>query len=470
VVGDIPSLDPHQLGGSVPDVLYSIWDRLVEYDSQAKPKPSLAETWELNSDGTQLKLSIRRGVKFHTGRELTSDDVKWTLTRLQTDALLAANGFRSQVQPLSSIEVVDAYSLVLKSDSPWPGIFGLLSLMSVADSVTLQGPDRRVQAVGTGPFRFAEWAQGDHVRLVKNEHYWSTGRPLVDELYFQIFNNPQAMVTALEAGAIDVADKLPLRDAVRLRNDNNFQVLISEVGGTRYALLCNALSAPTDNQLFRQALMYAIDRQRIVDTVLQGIGSSCDLPFAASSPAYSASRDGFYSFDLAKARSLVTASGVTQPALDFNYTSASTEWAGIAQIYQADLAKIGVTLNLQPVDPVTLTTELRARSFNGLMTGIVPLGAISPTQQAVDPYYSPVVSFSGFTSDRLVQLSNELQHELDPARQAQVYADWSDYVLDQAWAGAIATSSPLAAMSARLHALEYSQLEMLDYRNAWLAS
>jgi hypothetical protein len=110
-----------------------------------------------------------------------------------------------------------------------------------------------------------------------------------------------------------------------------------------------------------------------------------------------------------------------------------------------------------------------ARLGRFLAVGL-PLGALPPTQQAVDSYYSPVVSFSGFTSDRLSLLASRLQHEVDSTRQAQVYADWSDYVLDQAWAGAIATSPPLVAAVDRLHGLKYSQLEMLDYRECWLTN
>jgi peptide/nickel transport system substrate-binding protein len=195
---------------------------------------------------------------------------------------------------------------------------------------------------------------------------------------------------------------------------------------------------------------------------------SADLPFAPSSPAYDAKRDGFYAFNLDKAGSLVADSGVATPTLDFNYSAVSREWAGIGQVYQADLAKIGVTLNLKPLDPVALNANSRARKFNGEMSGFIPLGQVSPTQQAFNPYFSPVLSFSGFKSDTLTQLAGALMHEVDPAKQKQVYADWSDYVLDQAWASTVATSAPLAAFIPRLHGLKYTLLEMLDYSEAWL--
>jgi peptide/nickel transport system substrate-binding protein len=468
ILGDIPSLDPHQLTPPVPDVTFSVWDRLLEYDAKLTPLPLLAESWDMSGDGKQIKLTLRQGVQFHTGREMTTDDVKWTFARLRTDPVVAVTGFYTQSAPMASVEAVDKYSLVLKSDDPWPGVYDLLALMSVVDPVTMQGPNAKTQAVGTGPFKFVEWIQGDHLQLVRNDQYWSSGKPLLDELYFQIFRDPQAMVTALEAGAIDAAHKLPLVDAARLQADQNHQLLTAQTGGTRYTFVFDTLSPPLDNQRLRQAMVYAIDRQRMVSTVLHGIGSACDLPFAPSSPAYDAAKDRFYAFNLDKAQMLLEASGVSNPSVDFNYSSVSAEWPGIAQIYQSDLEKIGVTLNLKPLDPVTLNTQLRSHAYSGVMTGTNALGQVSPTQLAFSPYYSPIVSFSGFKSDMLVQLADRLQHEVDSARQKQVYADWTDYVLDQVWAGQIATSLPVTATTAQVLGLVYNQIEMLDYRGAHL--
>jgi peptide/nickel transport system substrate-binding protein len=466
ILGDIVSLDPHQLTPPIPDVTFSVWDRLLEYDPKLTPLPLLAESWEMSSDGKQIKLTVRQGVQFHTGREMTSDDVKWTFTRLRTDPVVAVTGFYTQSAPMASVDTLDKYSLVLKSDDPWPGVYDLLALMSIVDPVTMQGPNAKSQAIGTGPFKFVEWVQGDHLRFVRNEQYWASGKPLLDELYFQIFRDPQAMITALEAGSIDAANKPPLVNAARLKSDQNYRVVAAETGGTRFSFVFDTLTAPLDNQQFRQAMLYAVDRQRIANSVLYGFSTPCDLPFAPSSPAFDAAKNQFYAFNLDKAQSLLEASGVSNPSIDFNYSSVSTEWAGIAQIYQSDLAKIGVTLNIKPLDPVTLNTQLRSHTYSGMMTGTNSLGQVSPTQLAFSPYYSPLVSFSGFKTDTLAQLADRLQHEVNPAQQKQVYADWTDYVLDQAWAGQIATSVPVIATSPKVQGLVYNQLEMLDYRAA----
>src|ERR1041385_8694520 len=123
--------------------------------------------------------------------------------------------------------------------------------MLVVDPVTMEGPNEKTQPVGTGPFSFGEWVQGDHLRLVKNRNYWNSGHPYVDEVMFQIYNDAQAMVTALEAGGLHVANKPPLVDAARLQKDPKFQVLAAQTGGTRYSWVFNVLAPPTDNQQFR---------------------------------------------------------------------------------------------------------------------------------------------------------------------------------------------------------------------------
>ncbi len=160
------------------------------------------------------------------------------------------------------------------------------------------------------------------------------------------------MVTALEAGSIDVADMPPLRDTARLQKDTQYTVLFNETTGNKYVLSLQTKQAPTDHKVFRQALQYALDRQRIVDTVLLGIGVPSQIPFTPTSPGYDAVKDRFYAFDLDKARALAASSGISSPTLAFNYSTTSAELSRIGQLYQADLAKISVTLNLKPVDPV----------------------------------------------------------------------------------------------------------------------
>ena len=185
--------------------------------------------------------------------------------------------------------------------------------------------------------------------------------------------------------------------------------------GSRAEFALNTKNPPLDNKVFRQALQYALDRQRIADSVYQGLTEPVDLPFAPSSPAYDATDDHFYTFDLDKARALLASSGVTNASLDFNYSNASNEAGSTAQIYQADLAKIGVTLNLKPLDPVTTNTSIRNVSYTGMITLATLFGQLHPTMEDGNPLYSAAgTNWSNFHSDAYTALMRRLDTEIDP--------------------------------------------------------
>ena len=225
------------------------------------------------------------------------------------------------------------------------------SCSNIVDPVTMQGPDGPRKPVGTGPFTFVEWAQGDHTRVVKNKSYWQSGRPYLDEIVTTVLRDPQAMVVSLESGALDLALNPPLNDFVRLQKAGKYQTLPNPLSGSYYALVPNVTVAPLENKQVRQALNFAIDRQRILDQVLQGIGRTEDLPWAPSSPAYEPDKNTRYAFDLDKAKSLLGSAGVSGLKLDVMYSTAVSALGTIAQIMQSDLAKIGVSINLAPTEP-----------------------------------------------------------------------------------------------------------------------
>src|SRR6185503_20554068 len=153
----------------------------------------------------------------------------------------------------------------------------------------------------------------------------------------------QATMTHLEAGALDAVDGPSFVDAIRLRDDPAYQLLVNSKSGAFYCICPNTRRSPTNNKLVRQALNYALDRQRMAHTVLQGLGQPEVLPWAPTSPAYDPTRDGAYAFDLDKARGLLQQAGLSSATLDLSAQIATPAYVGIAQIYQGDLAKIGIS-------------------------------------------------------------------------------------------------------------------------------
>ena len=225
----------------------------------------------------------------------------------------------------------------------------------------MESPDAATKANGTGPFSFVEWLPADHVTMQRNPNYWDKNLPYLDSLQTKIFRDAQAMIVGLEAGALDEVDSPGLQDLVRLKADPRFQALVVAASGQFVCMVANTTVAPTDNKQFRQAINYAINRKRFVDTFFQGIIADFqDLPFPPQAPAYDAERSKRYTFDLDKAKSLLQASGVSDPDIELVYSSTTFGDLNqtLAQIIHSDLGSIGINVTLRPSSSPHKSTSL----------------------------------------------------------------------------------------------------------------
>jgi peptide/nickel transport system substrate-binding protein len=469
-LGDLPTLDGNFLNGQ--STIYPVWDRLVELDPQLNPKGILVESWDVDDKYTRIALHLHKGVQWHTGRELTADDVAWNIRRVSSDPKVAGGGFFNWMsQTLTGVEVSDKYTVVLLAERSWPAVFDTLSLLSIIDPVTFEsaGPTK---PTGTGPFTFAEYVQGDHFTLKKSPNYWQTGKPYLDGIEIKIFSDPQSMMTQLEAGAIDLVLAPPIRDVARLSKDPRYVITFHEYSGGANLVFVQAKdgAGPTTNKLFRQALNAAIDRRRWTDAVLLGYGKPKTLPLAPPNPGYDSARDEALSFDLDKAKSLLQQSGVGTPPLEVIWNATVVDNATVMQIYQQDLAKIGLTLSLKPTEPVAFVDQTYNSKFPNVAAGATLYGNLRPGFFAGNVYYSPFNNWSSFRSDRLRQLTDGLLHETEATRQKQIYVDWMDYIQDESWAMPWSNTAPRFGHSSRVHGVRWNLADYMMTNDAWLSA
>jgi peptide/nickel transport system substrate-binding protein len=465
VLGDLQGLDGHLTTGL--DSRNRIWNSLTALDEKLNTVPVLAERFELSPDGRQMQLSLRRGVQFHTGRELTSDDVVWNFNRLKDPKVNPV--YANLVKPFATIETPDAHTVVVHFDAPDPFVMDALPVLPMLDSVTFEQSGANAP-VGTGPFQFVEWVQGDHLTLRRHPRYWDSAKPYLDQLEFKIFNDPQAMVTQYEAGTLDLAIQPLLTDWVRLQKAGKDQVLLNSNSGNYLAFAFNVSQPPTDSKLVRQALQYALDRERCAATVWQGVEQPLTLLWFPTSPAYEPAKNTTYAFDLDRARALVSQAGRSSVALDYNYPATSPEFGLIGQIWQQDLAKIGVTLTLKPADPVALNSSMIGVAYQGVAAGVGFFGQLHGGVVWTSPYYGPVNNRSGFKDNAYTQLTLGVYTEVDAAKVKQAYRAWNDYVLDQSFVTAVSTQYPRALAKANVRGAAYNTGgTYLDLTATWLA-
>jgi peptide/nickel transport system substrate-binding protein len=460
------TLDPHNLSPRSLVLLYHVYDRLMTYDDHLQPQPQLAESWEFATGSTQLKLNLRKGVQFHTGREFSSEDVKYNVQRAADPKI--APQISTMAAWVKDIQTPDKYTAVLTFDQARPSVLDLFEFMGIVDRDTMEGSEARTKAVGTGPFSLDQWLPGASLRLSRNNNYWQTGQPYLDQIAVSVLQDEQSMAVQLEAGALDIAALPALVDAARLQKDPAYQV-IGTAGAGYNTLVFNTTVEPTNNKLVRQALNYAINRQRINDTVLAGLGAPISLPWPDYSPAYEADKQRAYAFDLAKAQALLTQAGASNLELDFVYPTPGF-YDQVAQIYQSDLATIGVKLNLKGLEGVLATDTITKLTYHGV-------GAVTSQFAQLQPSTLPVLARlwkselnqAGFKSDRYSQLVQAAATEVDASKRKQIFSEWNDIVLDESAVASITTAPQAMLARKNVNAAHMDLAWAYDFRDLWLA-
>jgi peptide/nickel transport system substrate-binding protein len=464
-------LDGHVISPNVFDSVWMAYDTLTAYDEQLKPQAMLAESWDLSTDATQIKLTLRKGVQFHNGRELTSDDVIWNLQRVR-DPKTGVAQLANQSNWFSSIETLDKYTVVLRSDQPRPALFDFFEYFNIIGKDAIESPDPKTRVIGTGAFAISEYAQGDHLTFKRNPNYWQSGKPYLDEVNITFGSDPQATIVKLEAGALDLVGNPPARDAARLKQDNSYKVLASQISGQYFLLAMNCVMAPSDNKMVRQGLNYAVDRQRLVDSVLlKTTGDPRDLPWPDFSPASEPAKNNVYAFNLDKAASILKDAGASDLDLEFVYVGSDPTASGFGQIYQADLAKIGVKLSLKPLESAAWQDAVNNQKYRGVTMSSSAYANIEPSSLfTLSRHWNySGANTTGFKNETYTQLVTSAQVEPDPAKRKQTYSQINDFLLDQCFVNVLAPNAPTVITRANVNGLRWTMHESRVYADIWLA-
>jgi peptide/nickel transport system substrate-binding protein len=471
-VGDVANVDPQSWGPRNGFSIFMAYDTLTTYDLELKPQPQLAESWDQTKDGKQLTVKVRKGVQFHTGRELTSDDVAYSLGR-PLDSKLQASIASFTILPGfvptgTTFEAPDKYTVVITSPVAWPSIFDYFQVVHIVDKDTAQGPI--TNPVGTGPFKFVEWVQGQYLRFEKNPNYWLSGRPYLDAVQVNVRSDIQTMTSELEAGASDLIVLPSWIDFVRLKADPSFQAVVTPMPGYFYMFQPNVTFKPLDDKRVRQALNYAIDRKRIVESVILGQGIPMATPWRPNSPAFDPTKQDAYAFDLDKARSLLAEAGASNLTLDMVVAAGVTEYATMTQIYQNDLQKIGITLNIKPLATAQRLDLMQHQTYDGMYAANDTWAAMEPVSFFTSSSIAGVKrNNAGYYNDRYTQLVNTIATEPDVARRKALYGPLNDFLLDESFYMPITGNPGKILATSRLQGLSYRPNDLFMLTEAWLA-
>src|SRR5688572_12883810 len=377
---NIKTIDP--IGSPTVDaaserVRVLMFNSLVKKNDQFDYVPELASNIQRSEDGLTFTFTLRDGVTFHDGRQLTSADAKYTLDTVLANPFAKSASFfegagANRTGYIKSVEAPDARTLVITLTKPWTGLLPNLVPISIIPKDSYES--QKSHPLGTGPFKFKSYDQSQQVvDLEANTSYWD-GPPQMASLRARVISDSNAMQAELQSGRVDIAP-LPTSlspDAIKALGSNPNLAVHQFTGSNVNLLTFNTSEAPLDNVKVRQAIAHAVDREGLIRDLLLGQGKIAHSILPESSWAYTPGQT--YNFDPAAAKRLLDEAGLRDPDGDgpqmriskpllFRISGSSAparQYAGVIQNY---LKNVGLPISIETSELNVLFESLRRGQF-----------------------------------------------------------------------------------------------------------
>lgn len=457
------SLDPHQtVAAGSREVLFNIFEGLVKPNSDGEMIPAVAEKYTLSEDGTTYTFTLREGVKFHNGQTVTAEDVVYSINRC---AAVPEGQEKPLVAAFSAVKSVEALDEKTVAVTIAQRDLEFISYMTAA-IIPADYENQDTAPVGTGPFKFVSRTPQQDFVMERFEDYW--GAPVwLDKVTYKICENADALVMNLNGGSIDLCAHLTSAQASQL--NQNFQVLEGTMNLVQ-AIYLNNQAKPFDNQLVRQALCYAIDRQGIMDMVADGHGT------AVGSSIYPAFAKYFlpelvdkYPHDVAKAKELLAQAGYPDGFdMTISVPNNYQPHMDTAEVVAEQLREAGINVTIQPVEWSTwLDTIYNGRQFQATVVGVdaANMTARAMLERFTSDYGKNFINYNNPAYDALFQQAINAQ---DEATQTDLYKQMEAMLADTAANVYIQDLCDLVAMRQDLGGLKFYPIYVLDLSTVYL--
>ncbi|SEB84228.1 ABC transporter substrate-binding protein [Paenibacillus sp. GP183] len=396
----------------------NIYDKLVDSDPSGKIVPMLAEKWSISDDKKTYTFNLRKGVKFHDGTDFNAEAVKFTFERNMD----SASGRKSEMNVVSKVTVVDPNTVQVELKQPFAPFLSSLTdrsgMIVSPDAVKKYGKDFATHPVGTGPFVFKESVRGSSLTLDKNPNYWKTGFPRLDKVVYKIFPDDNVALVNLKSGAVDITTTFPTKEITNMKNDPKIGV-INEAGQGFVGMHVNMTKPPFNKVELRQAFDILVDRNAIVNVILNGTGIPAHSPFVPSHFAYGDS-DKAPKPDVEKAKSLMKAAGVPDGfSFTLKYVQNSSNQQ-LVQMIQNMLKPAGITVNLEATDSAANTDNLNKRNFEAIVS--TWSGRPDPDQNIYDYNRTGgILNRSTYNNPQVDKLLDDARLQVDEGKRKAIY-------------------------------------------------
>lgn len=447
---DIASLDPQGHNDTKSErVSFLLFNRLFRLSPDFEIVPDLAESWEQPSD-TEWVIKIKEGVLFHDGTEMTAEDVKASLERSMESPKV-----KHVLSEVESIEVVDEYTVKITTKIAFaPFLYTLVHAgASIMPKAYIESDDNFANPVGSGPYKFVEWVSGDKIVLEKNENYFDENNMgQMNRIVFRVIPEGTSRTIALETGEVDIVDELQSLDISKITENSDLKLYQNPSTKIDYFGM-NTEKKPFDNELVRQAMNYAIDKEAVMMIAINGAGTEAKSVLAPSMLGYKAAD---YEYNPEKAKELLAAAGYPD-GFEMTIWASGDERKRIAEVIQANLMEIGIQSSIEMLEWGTYIDQLMKGEEQTFVLGWT--SNPDPDSTVTSLYHSDSIGGMNFTrtnDPKVDEFLDSAREELDTEKRIEIYNEFHEYIMEKAPIVPLFVKNNIVAADAKLKGIELS--------------
>ena len=450
------SLDPHKtVSATTREAMFNVFEGLMKPTPEGELVCALADHYTISDDRLTYTFTLRDGVKFHNGEPVTTEDVLWSIQRCiapEDPAIFPIEALAN----IADIQAADEKTITITLAEPSNEFLSYLTLAILPRNYTEQD----TAPVGTGPFKYVSRQPQVEVVLEKNGDYWGTPAQL-DKVVYKVVENSDTLLMSLQSGAIDLCAHLTSTQVAQLPED--FHV---EEGTMNLvtAMYLNHKVKPLDDLRVRKALCMGVDKQGIIDLAFDGYGTAIGSSvYPAFQKYFDDSLTHYYTRDVEGAKALLAEAGYPNGlTLKMTVPSNKKPYTDTAEVLVSQLAEIGVTLELQPVEWETWLEETYYnRNFE---TTIVGVDASNMTARALlERFVSDFrKNFINYNNREYDQLFRQAQATADDAEQTELYKAMAKNLTENAANVYIQDLADLMAVRNGLDGVRFYPIYVMD--------
>jgi peptide/nickel transport system substrate-binding protein len=463
---DVQTLDP-QFVTDVPTsrIVMHIHETLVRPDEAGNMQPALATAWSTSDDKLTWTFRLRQGVRFHDGTPFNAAAVKATFERIRAPA--TASPRRSALAAITDIDVIDDYTIALRTKEPFAPLLAQISAYNLAiiSPAQVQKGRYREQPAGTGPFRLKSWQPGERITLARNDDYWGE-KPKLDALETRVVPEDSARVLLLLSGEADVIASVPTVMLKRLEGSSAVKVLRRTGYRTIYVGLNNAMP-PFNDRRVREAVAHAIDVTALQRGVLSGVGK---LGGGFESPVIGGAKEiAPRAYDPARARKLLAEAGHPNGFETSFYVPTGRYLMDrqLGEAIQAQLSEVGIKAKIEAPEWgafVSITDQKKAPMF--IMGKGSPTGDLDFTLTLTAMTNGRMNAFA-LSNPEIDRLILEQRGAVEPAKRRELLARAQDLIFQDVPAVVLFYEDQIFATRANVHDVAIYPNEFVDFSGAW---